>query len=295
MKRRTGRNRLFVIDKKTIKIAAIILTAIIAIVVIAVFVSSGKKTAEKHEAVEKLISVGVVNVGLRSDLGTLCMYDSKTKTYTGLEKDISDEILKRLFNGKIIIRYVDVDSETKDSLLVTGDADMSFGASINASTSGIDYSNTYFSDGSAFLVRNGEFTDQSQLNGATIAVVQGSLEATKIGKKTETMNIEVYLKSHNINANVKKYASYPEAVEALRVKFITAVCAPETFLKIFGKSGMVILPERFLPNDYCIETRSSLGGLVDSVNDKLNAMKKDGTLDSLLKKWNFTDYSKNKK
>jgi ABC-type amino acid transport substrate-binding protein len=287
LKTRTGRNRLFVVNKKVIRIAAIALAVVVVIIVISTIVSSGKKSAVKHAAVEKLESVGVINVGLRGDLGPLCMYDSDTASYKGLEKDISDEVLKRIFQGNIIINFVEVDSETKDALLVTEDLDMSLGASIKGTTSGIDYTVSYLSDGSAFLVRKGEQTSQSQLSGTTIAVVQGTLEAAKVGKDKKTMNIENYFKSENINAAIKTYASYPEAIEALRVKFVSAVCAPETFLKLFGKSGMVLLSERFMPSNYCIQTRSSLEGFSGEVNDQLAAMESDGTMDSLIQKWNF--------
>lgn len=286
--RRTGRNRLFVINKRILILAGIALAVIAVIIGIVLLVSSGKKVAEKQEAIGEIKAAGVINVGLRGDIGYLCMYDKGSGTFKGMEKELSDEIIKRIFGSGILVNYVLVDSETKDALLLTGDLDMSLGASVTGSNSDIDYSASFYSDGSAFLVRKGEMTVQSSLSGKTIAVIQGSVPASKTADKKST-NIESYLKAQNINATVKVYASYPEAIEALRVKFVDAVCASEYFLKLFGKSGMVILPERFITNKYCVETRADLQGLSDAVSDQINALKKDETLDSLIKDWNLAE------
>ena len=49
---------------------------------------------------------------------------------------------------------------------------------------------------------------------------------------------------------VRKYASYPEAVGALRDGAVSAICASELNLKRFGMKGMLLLPDRFLPGRY---------------------------------------------
>jgi aspartate/glutamate/glutamine transport system substrate-binding protein len=286
-----GKNRLFVINKKLLIIAGAVLAAIAVIVGIVLIVSSGKKVAEKNAAIERITAAGVINAGLRTDLGPLCMFDSETNTYKGLEKDIADNIISRIFGNDIIVNFVEVNSETKDALLLTGDLDISLGASVIGSTKGIDYSKSFYTDGSAFLVRKGEMTNEGGLAGSTIAVVQGSVPAGVSSKDKKTTNIEYYLKSYNLNATVKVYASYPEAVEALRVKYVTAVCASENFLKLFGRSGMVILPERFIPNKFCVETRTDLEGLRDAISEQLTAMENDGTLDALIKNYDLEIYT----
>lgn len=287
-----ARKRLFIINKKLLIILGSVIAAALIIVVIVLLVSSGKKAAEKQATMEKIISAGVINVGLRTDLRPLCWYDDTTKSFDGLEKDLADELMSRLFGGKVIVNYIKVDSETRDALLLSGDIDIALGASVQGSTTGIDYSEAFFTEGSAFLVRSGEMTSEIGINGGVVAVVQGSVEAAKYGNDKKTTHIENYLGAKNINASVRVYASYPEAIEALRKKFLTAVCASETFLKIYGKSGMLLLPERFIPCGYCVETRSSLEALVISVNEALSAMRNDGTINNLLKKWNdLTPYT----
>lgn len=288
---RSGRNRLFLINIKYLKIVGAALAAIAAVIVAVLLISRGSERAKVKAAVDAVASKGVINIGLRGDIGPLGEYDEKTKTYSGLEKDIADELVKRLYPDGLLVNYVEVNSKTKDALLQAGELDISLGASVKGSASGIKYTQSFFSDGNAFLVRQGEMTSEDGLSGGVIAVVQGTLPATKEKSSDDLTRLEEYLKSHEINATVRKYASYPEAVEALREEHVAGVCANETFLKLFGRSGMLILPERFMPVGFCAQTSSSLGEFYDAIEQALVGMKSDGTIAGLLKKWELTDYT----
>jgi ABC-type amino acid transport substrate-binding protein len=209
----------------------------------------------------------------------------------GLEKDIADEITKRLFPDGIIVNYVGINSKTKDAFLQTGELDISLGASVLASVSGIKYTSPFFSDGTAFLVLQGGITSEDSLSGGSIAVVQGSTPASKVEKTDKQTRLETYLEARGIDASVRAFASYPEAVEALRLGHVRGVCASEAFLKLYGRSGMLILPERFMPTGYCVQVNGTLGAFYDAVEAVLAGMKSDGTIETLLKKWELTDYA----
>ena len=118
-------------------------------------------------SVDDIAALGVINVGLRGDIGSLCTYNEETGEYEGLEKDVADEIISRIFGDDILVHYVDVNSETKNALLLSGDVDIALGASVNNSLSSICYTSSYYSDGSAFLVIEGEMTSEDGLNGGT--------------------------------------------------------------------------------------------------------------------------------
>ncbi|MGI5850182.1 MAG: transporter substrate-binding domain-containing protein [Christensenellales bacterium] len=285
------KNHLFPIKKKYIKIIVSVLIAIVVLGIISLITSASRTQAEKKVSVDILKETGVINIGLRGDIRPLCTFDNQRGMYEGLEKDIADEIVSRIFIDGILVNFVLVNSETKDAFLESGDLDMSFGASIAGNAKGINYSASYYSDGSAFLVMEGSMTSQMGLNGGTIAVVQGSFVSGQNNKNKDLTNIEAYLNAHNIAASVKTFGSYPEAVEALRIGHVDGICANEIFLKLFGKSGMLILPERFLLNNYCIQVSSSLGAYNKVVDDTIAAMKEDGTLSKLIKKWNLINYA----
>lgn len=288
---RFRKRRSILIKRKYIRIIVPILAAIIVLVVILSVSAASRVKQEKEQAIDNIVSLGVVNVGLRGDIGSLCTYNEETHEFEGLEKDVADEINRRLFGEDILVNYVSVNSQTKDAMVRVGDLDFALGASINVKTSGVCFSSSYYADGSAFLVREGDMVSQQELKGRSIAVVQGSYAAGDSETDEKMNRLESYLKANEIEASVKMYASYPEAMDALRTGFVGSVCANEVFLKRFGKKGMLILPERFMPNRYCLAVSKTNGRLCDVLSDTIKEMKTDGTLDKLIKKWNLVNYA----
>ncbi|MDD5017188.1 MAG: transporter substrate-binding domain-containing protein [Eubacteriales bacterium] len=288
---RLKKRRLIRINKKQLKIIVSALAVIVVFLVILFVTSAGRERAQKQAAVDSVAARGVINIGLRGDIDALCTYNEETGTFEGLEKDIADEIASRFFGQDILVNYVLVTSETKDALLINGDLDIAFGASIEGSASGINYSSAYYSDGAAFLVMEGAMTSEDGLDGGIVAVVQGSFAESESEDEDYDTKLEAYLGAHDIDAAVEVYASYQEAVEALRLGFVDGVCANEIFLKIYGKAGMLLLSERFMPHPYCVEVSKLLGVFCDAVDDTLRDMQKDGTLDALIEKWDLFDYA----
>ena len=288
---RYRRKHSILIKKKHIKIIAPILAVIIIIVVIVTVTSANKIRSDKQKAVDHILQIGIINIGLRGDIGALCTYNTESQSFEGLEKDIADEIVSRLFGGDIIVNYITVNSETKDALIRIGDLDIALGASLESDISGVAYSSTYYTDGSAFLVTEGEMLSQDGLGGRAVAIVQASLAAGENEKDSGVNRMQIYLDTQGIDAKVKVFASYPEAIDALREGFVGGVCANEIFLKLHGKKGMLILPERFLPHHYRVEASESLGALNDAISDVITQMREDGTLDALIAKWNLIDYA----
>lgn len=260
--------------------------------VVVLTTSGARERSEKQQAVDAVKDSGMITVGLNGNLGALCTYNNQTGEYEGLEKDVVDLVLERLFGDDgiddIIITFVDVNSQTKDTLITTGELDMALGASVYQESGDIEYSEAFYADAGGFLVLEGGVSSQAQLEGKTIGYVQETYAARE-NSEDET-KLEVYLKSQGISAYVKKYASYPEAVDALSNGHIAALCAGGEYLKLFGKKGMLILPERFMPHEYCIETRKSLATFCSAVSDVIQEMKQDGTLEALIDKWDLIDY-----
>ena len=277
------------IKKKHLKIVLPVLAAIILVVVIVLVTSGARERTEKQKAVDAVLETGILKVGLRGDIGALCTYNSQTGQYEGLEKDVIDQVLKRICGDEdIIIEFVSVNSETKDALIFTGEIDIALGTSIYKDSSSIEYSKPFYADAGGFMVLEGEIDSQAQLEGGTIAYIQNSYAARQ--NDDEETKLEVYLREQGIDAQVKKYASYPEAVDALSNGHVDAVCAAGEYLKLFGKKGMLILPERFMPHEYCIETRKSLSVFCSVISDTIDEMKKDGMMEALVDIWGLVDY-----
>ena len=155
-----------------------VLAAIIIIVVIVLATAGERQRSEKQQAVDTVKEAGMITIGLNGDLGTLCTYNSQTGQFEGLEKDVVDTVLERLFgDDDIIITFVDVNSQTKDALITTGELDMALGASIYQESSSIEYSKAFYADAGGFLVLEGGISSQAQLEGKTIGYVQGTYAA----------------------------------------------------------------------------------------------------------------------
>lgn len=282
--------RLLILKKKHIIIIAVLLLVLVATLVIIKVSAAARERADKQQAVEAQLHVGLLRIGLRGDIGSLCTRNEATGQYEGLEKDVADELVSRVF-GDILVEYVDVNSRTKDALLKIGDVDISLGASIDTEQSGICYTSSYFADACAFLVMEGGITSQEGLSGCVIAVVPGSLPAMESGENEDKTRLDDYLASQGIEATVKEYASYPEAIEALGSGAVEGVCASEINLKIFGKAGMLLLSERFMPSRYRVQFSSADAALCEVFSDAIQDMREDGTLSALAAKWGLIDYS----
>ncbi len=285
------RRRFLLLKRKHLRIIIIILAVVVATAVIVVVASSNSARSVKQHAVEALAEKGMLNIGLRGDIGALCTFNEETGVFEGLEKDVVDEIVRRLFPDGIIVNYVSVNSETKDAQLKLGNIDIALGASVNVEKSGIAYTASYFADANALLVQEGQITNSALLDGKTIGVVQGSVADQDSEKDEEISVLQEYLKGQGVEVAVRRYASYPEAVDGLREGNVAAVCASEINLKLFGIKGMLVLPDRFLPSRYCVQLSTSQSALVDVLDDVIADMKKDGTIDALVAKWNLVDYS----
>ncbi len=286
---RYTKKRSLLIKRKHIKIIAPILAAVIIIVGIILLTAPGRERSQKEKAVEAVSQMEILNIGLRTDLGAFCTYNTDTGEFEGFEKDVLDEVLARLFGGDMIVNYTEVNSKTKDALIRTGELDIALGASIASDTKTIAYSAPFLTDGNAFMVLEGAMINQKALNGKEIAIVHDSYVSRE--NEDDVMKIDEHLAQFNISANIRVYASYPEAVAAMESGHVDAVCASELYLKLFGKKGMLILPERFLPQGYCIETRSDLATFCEAMGDVIDDMKRDGTMDALKDIWNLSDYN----
>jgi len=284
------KKRSILIKRKHLRIIIPVVLIVAVVVVIVLVTSANKDTGERQQTIDEAAAAGIINIGLRGDLGALCSLNAETGEFEGLEKDVVDEIISRLLGDEILVNYVLVNSETKDALLRLGEIDIALGASLRKDVDGLVYSESYYADGSAFLVIDGEMTGEAGLKGRRIGIVQGSLAAED--SETKDLNrMEAYLKAHDINADVQIFASYPEAVDALETGHIGGMCAGEIFLKQHGKKGMLILPERFMPHRFRVETGTPLEKFCGVISQTLREMDEDGTLKRLYEKWNLIDYS----
>lgn len=229
------------LKKKYIVTICIVLFVLIAAVIIISVASNARQHTQEQQAVGDQLREGLLRIGLRGDIDALCTYNGQTGEYEGLEKDIADELVSRIFHNDIIVEYVSVNSRTKDALLKIGDIDLSLGASINTGQSGICYTSPYFAEACGFLVMEGGITSQEGLSGGTVAVVQSSLPAVESEENKEKTKLDDYLAQSGITASVKNMPRFPKRLMRWIMDLWTAFAHRRTTLSILARRACCCL------------------------------------------------------
>jgi len=254
----------------------------IAVLVVAVILFANSVNWDKAKG--PILDKGMISIGLRPDLQGFALKNEESGEIEGFEKDIAEEIVKRLFKEeKINVEYKEINSKTGKVYIQKGDLDFTLGAYIKTdSESYLSYSNTYYTDATAFYARQGSITKAEDINGKKIGVVSTSYAG--YNKK-----LEEFLKSRNIICEYKYYNAYPDAVDALHTLKVDIIAGSRMIMQSYA-ADTVELPGYVLPHGYRIALKKANTELNKALNSILNDMRKDNTLDGLKIKWQLVDY-----
>lgn len=207
--------------------------------------------------------------------------DKKTNKGMGWDYDAWTEICKRL-NCKPV--FIEAAWEGIFEAAAAGKYDVvADGITItDERKKTVAFSDSYMHYGQVILVRADEanIKDLDSLKKAT------SMVGTQLGTTNETKAIELVGEKR-----VKSFDTFDAATIALLAKSVDAVIIDEPAAMGFiaaNKGKLKIVGDRLTSEDlgFVFQKGSSL---IEPVNQALAAMKKDGTLDALYKKW-FVDY-----
>jgi len=193
-----------------------------------------------------------------------------------------DEICK-LANCKY--KFITTDFDTIFTKLAAGEFDLVVsGVTITEERKKtVDFSDSYLKYGEVILVR----ADEAKIKG------KDDIKSVKVGVQTGTSNEETAKKLvADEKANLKRYQTFDLAVAALINKDVDAVVidspAADGFIaQNVGKLKKAGQP--FTSDDLGIAFKKGDTQLKDAFNAGLRAIKANGTLDKLYKKW-FEDY-----
>lgn len=207
--------------------------------------------------------------------------DKKTNKGAGWDYDAWNEICKRL-NCKAV--FVEAAWEGIFEAAAAGKYDVvADGITItDERKKTVAFSDSYLRYGQAILVR----ADEANIKDADSLKKAAGLVGTQLGTTNETKAIELVGEKR-----VKSFDTFDAATIALMAKSVDAVIIDEPAAMGFmaaNKGKLKIVGDRLTSEDlgFVFQKGSSL---IDPVNQALAAMKKDGTLDALYKKW-FVDY-----
>lgn len=260
---------------KLFKIGVRILIGIIVLVLLIVFF--GAPAQEVHQSrFDALLERGVLRVGVCGDMPKLGT--EKNGKTTGLEADLAQQIAKNIFGSAGMPDLIPYDSKTKAYALDNGEVDLLLCRSTSAEFDQDEYifSDPYFTDAVGFMARGGENMSLEDLSGKKVACIYGSDAQDAFVQEVQArkLTLEVY-----------EYASYPEAVEALKKGVVSAFAEDTLVLFKYLPEGFGVSLDRFAPQDLRVIALKEDAELMDRVQQTLKALEETGGLDVLRKKW----------
>jgi ABC-type amino acid transport substrate-binding protein len=139
----------------------------------------------------------------------------------------------------------------------------------------LDFSDPYFVSASLLLVPAGSaIRGIEDLAGKTVAVIEGSIQ-------------EKDLEQVSPGAKQVAFKNMDEAVAALRARKVDALCQDDMLVLALmkGNRDLKAAGNPILPRPYAIAVRKGDAATLRWINDKLSAMRKDGTYDRLRQKY----------
>jgi len=216
---------------------------------------------------------GVLRVGVKSDVPGFGLLDPVTNEFKGMEIDMARALAKEIIGDENAVEFTPVTADTRGSLLDNGQIDMVI-ATFTIKPERKEqwnFSDPYYTDAVGLLVnKDAGIKSLEDLRGKTIGVALSATSKDAViaaGEEKGWTDFEF-----------KEFASYPEISTALAAGQIDAFSVDRSILRGYLNADRVLLDDEFSPQDYGIATKLTNNGLAAFVNDFVNRVKGDGTL-----------------
>jgi len=221
-------------------------------------------------------SRGKLLVGVKTDFPPFGYLDAAGKPQ-GFDVDVARYLARALFEDEGRLELVPVTSGSRIPFLYSEWIDMIVATmSVTEDRKRVlDFSDPYFSSASLLLVPAGSAVRGIEdLGGKTVAVLEGSVQ-------------EKDLEQVAPGAKRVAFKNVDEAVQALKTKKVDALCQDDMLVLALAKEkrDLKVTGKPILPRPYAIAVRKGDDQALRWVNEKLSAMKKDGTYDRLKEKY----------
>lgn len=221
-------------------------------------------------------SRGKLLVGVKTDFPPFGYLDPAGKP-RGFDADIARYLARALFEDEGRLELVPVTTGSRIPFLYSGWVDMII-ATMTATEERrqvLDFSEPYFVSASLLLVPEGSpIRGIGDLEGKVVAVLEGSVQEKDLALVAP-------------RAKRVAYKTVGEAVSALKGKKADALCQDEPLVLELEKRnrGFKIAGQPILSRPYAIAVRKGDRETLRWINEKLSAMKNDGTYERLRRKY----------
>lgn len=219
-----------------------------------------------------------IKVGIRYDFNSFGYYNAENDHYSGFEVDLSKIIFNRL--GYKNIEYVPIDANNREELLASGDIDCIMGgySYSDARNQKFDLSTPYYSD--SFIIvslRSSMFPGVKYLSDCSIGIINSDFVESTVKK------ILVEEKVNNIN--IVKCDDYTKLNRVLCAAKVDAIALDKSLgLDYLNSNYYTVLYQNANASEFCVALPKN-SPLTSMVDEQLNILKDDGTIDELMKHW----------
>ncbi len=234
-----------------------------------------------------------LRVGVRADIVNFGYLNEQTGKYYGMEIDLANEMANRL--GYSNVELVTVLPDNRKEMLLNGEVDCLVACYSKTDTrlENSDFSPIYYTDATPVMVENSSrITDINQLKDGTFGIMSGSNAGSLLVIKLFDMGIigeEVISNTDESteydHATVIKFPSYEELSIALEEGRVDAAVMDGAFVDTYINDDRSLLEDFSVSDqDYAVATQKR-SNLSQSVADTIQAMLDDGTIATLIDKW----------
>lgn len=261
--------------KPFIILAVIIIAAIITIAAIAAAVNRRDYNSSF------LVTGDTIKIGIRTGVEGFGELD-ENGNITGFDRDLIDEILNRMLNGRQkIIEYVPITSQNAGSSIKYGKTNICLGLLTDETdrTKGFRLSEPYYTDNVVAVVNgNSRLESLSNLEGGKLGVFSAAISQDEL---------ERYLSRNHMEYDIVRYSDFESAMSDIENNRVNAVVLPYTLARRFETAGYRILAQPLYEIGYSVMLPTGQAAFTGEMNKVISDMKNDGTIDALLKKWDL--------
>ena len=251
---------------------------VVRIVLLVVFLASALAAAGPASAggLDDARSRGKLLVGVKTDFPPFGYLDPSGKP-AGFDVDVARYLAKALFEDEGRLEVVPVTTGSRIPFLYSDWIDMIV-ATMTVTEERrqvLEFSDPYFVSASLLLVPAGSrVRGIEDLVGKTVAVIEGSVQEKDLAQVAP-------------GANRVAFRNMGEAVQALKTKKADALCQDDMLVLALAKENrdLSAAGKPILPRPYAIAVRKGDLETLRWVNEKLSAMRKDGSYDRLREKY----------
>jgi ABC-type amino acid transport substrate-binding protein len=239
---------------------------------------AGTKGGTGVNSMEKIKKRGEIVFGVKFDTPPFGSISEGGTEPEGFEIDLARELARRI---GVRPRFVEVNPKNRVANLDSGKIDVIMATMIatRARDKAIDFSEPYFEDDQRLMVRgDSKLTSVSELDGKTVALVQGSTE-------------ESVLRAKAPGAKILSFQSWPTALQSLLRGDADAVSTTIGILSglkaTADKSGenVKIVSPGIARGPLAMGFRQGDAAIRDEVNAALMGTAEDGTYDRIYTRW----------